>query len=491
MKRTKIVATLGPATDNPETLERLIRAGVDVVRINFSHGTVADHRHRVEMIRAASEHTGKEIGILGDLQGPKIRIAKFRDGPVELAEGARFVIDASLGDDEGTVESVGVTYKTLPDDLKAGDVVLVNDGAIVLDVQEVDGPRVITTVNVGGKLSDSKGINLQGGGLSARALTDKDRADIKTAAELEVDYLAISFPRDGKDVDEARELMHAAGGNALMVAKVERAEAVKHIEDITRASDVIMVARGDLGVEMGYAGVPGAQKTIIRVARAMNKITITATQMMESMITEAIPTRAEVSDVANAVIDGTDAVMLSGETAVGKHPVRVVEAMRNTCLEAEKERAVTHSSHRMNESFSSIDEAIAMATMYTANHLPVKLIVALTESGATALWMSRIRSGIPVFAFTRNQSTRRRVSLYRGVYPISFDIVHTAPEVVFSSICRNLVERGLAAVGDTVIFTEGMKSGVEGGTNTMKVLRVVGPGEISEDPAQESGPVAG
>jgi pyruvate kinase len=486
MKRTKIVATLGPATDRPGVLEALIRAGVDVVRINFSHGTVDDHQLRVSKIRTAAERTGKEIGILGDLQGPKIRTARFKEGSVELEDGARFVLDASLGDEEGTVESVGVTYKKLPEDLKAGDVVLVNDGAIVLDVEEVDGPRVITKVNVGGKLSNNKGINLQGGGLSARALTDKDKADLKTAVELEVDYLAISFPRDGKDMEDARRLMEEAGGNALMVAKVERAEAVEHIDDIVEASDVIMVARGDLGVEMGYANVPGAQKRIIRATRARNKVTITATQMMESMITESIPTRAEVSDVANAVIDGTDAVMLSGETAVGKHPVRVVEAMRNACLAAEQERQVTHSSHRMDESFSSIDEAIAMAAMYTANHLDVKAIVALTESGATALWMSRIRSGIPVFAFTRNRSTQRRVALYRGVYPIPFDIVHTAPTIVFSSICDRLTYRGHAEPGDIVIFTEGMKSGVEGGTNTMKVLRVVGEGQANQDPGAES-----
>jgi pyruvate kinase len=479
MKRTKIVATLGPATDQPDTLERMIRAGVDVVRINFSHGTIKDHRARVRMIREAAERSGKDIGILGDLQGPKIRVARFKEGAVELEEGARFVLDASLGEADGTVDSVGVTYKQLPDDLNPGDVLLLNDGAIVLNVENVDGPRIVTAVATGGKLSDNKGINRQGGGLSARALTDKDRADIATAAQLEVDYLAISFPRDAEDVNEARRLMGEAGGNALLVAKIERAEAVERIEDITRASDVIMVARGDLGVELGYAGVPGVQKRIIRVARAMNKVTITATQMMESMITEAIPTRAEVSDVANAVIDGTDAVMLSGETAVGKHPVKVVQAMANACLEAEKERSVTHSTHRMDESFRNIDEAIAMATMYTANHLPVKLIVALTESGATALWMSRIRSGIPVFAFTRNESTRRRVALYRGVYPIAFDVVHTAPEVVFSSVCEHLLERDLAEEGDIVIFTEGMTSGVEGGTNTMKILRVVAPRETS------------
>jgi len=472
MKRTKIVATLGPATDDPRILESMFRAGVDVVRINFSHGNYEDHRKRMEMIRAVASRIGKDVGVIGDLQGPKIRIERFRDGPVELSEGDPFTLDVSLGDIEGDSTAVGVTYKELPDDVSIGDLLLLNDGAIALRVQDVDGPRVICVVELGGSLSDSKGINRLGGGLSARALTDKDREDVRTAAELEVDYLAVSFPRDGTDMEDARDLLRAAGSNALLVAKIERAEAVAQIEDIAEASDVIMVARGDLGVELGYAEVPGVQKTIIRVARDMNRVVITATQMMESMIREPFPTRAEVSDVANAVLDGTDAVMLSAETAIGKFPVKVVEAMANACISAERQRVSTHSRHRMDDYFTRIDEAVAMATMYTANHLDVKAIVALTESGATALWMSRIRSGIPIFAFTRNESTRRRVALYRGVYPIAFDVVHTAPEAVFTSACRELLNRELVEPRDLILFTEGMTTGVAGGTNTMKILQV-------------------
>jgi len=472
IKRTKIVATLGPATDNPQVVESMFRAGVDVVRINFSHGSEAEHRRRIELIRSVSARIGKDVGVIGDLQGPKIRIEKFRDGPIELAEGDPFALDVSLGADMGDSTTVGVTYKALPDDVSVGDLLLLNDGAITLRVRDVDGSRVACVVEVGGRLSDSKGINRLGGGLSARALTEKDREDVRTAAELGVDYLAVSFPRDAADMEEARGLLRAAGSNALLVAKIERAEAVAHIEDIAGASDVIMVARGDLGVELGYAEVPGVQKSIIRVARDMNRVVITATQMMESMIRDPIPTRAEVSDVANAVLDGTDAVMLSAETAIGKYPVKVVEAMANACLSAERQRVSTHSRHRMDEYFTRIDEAVAMATMYTANHLDVRAIVALTESGSTALWMSRIRSGIPIFAFTRNEGTRRRVALYRGVYPIPFDVVHTAPEAVFSGACKELLNRELVEPGDFILFTEGMKTGVAGGTNTMKILQV-------------------
>jgi pyruvate kinase len=472
-KRTKIVATLGPATDSPAVLEALFRAGVDVVRINFSHGQPEEHRQRVRMIHEVAASIGKDVAVLGDLQGPKIRIDRFRDGPVELEEGAEFTLDTALPADAGDQSCGGVTYKDLAADVSPADVLLLNDGAITLTVKAVEDTRVICNVDVGGKLSDNKGINRLGGGLSARALTDKDRADIHTAVELGVDYLAISFPRDAEDIEEARRLLDEAGGKALLVAKIERAEAVENIEEITEASDVIMVARGDLGVELGYAEVPGVQKTIIRVARDMNRVVITATQMMESMIHEPIPTRAEVSDVANAVLDGTDAVMLSAETAVGKFPVRAVQAMSNACVAAERQRVTTHSRHRMDDLFTRTDEAVAMAAMYTANHLAVQAIVALTESGSTALWMSRIRSGIPIFALTSHVTTRRRVALYRGVYPVAYDSGDSAPEIAFGGACKALLERDLVGVGDTVIFTEGMKMGVAGGTNTMKILSVI------------------
>jgi pyruvate kinase len=324
-------------------------------------------------------------------------------------------------------------------------------------------------------LSDGKGINRLGGGLSAGALTDKDREDIRVAAALELDFLAVSFPRGAADMEEARALLHEAGGRALLVAKIERAEGVAHIEEIARASDVVMVARGDLGVEIGFAEVPGVQKNIIRVARGMNRVVITATQMMESMVHEPIPTRAEVSDVANAVIDGTDAVMLSGETAIGRFPVKAVEAMASACVSAEKQRSTSISRHRMDDVFERTDEAIAMATMYTANHLDVKAIVALTESGSTALWMSRIRSGIPIFAFSRNASTRRRVALYRGVYPVPFELISDPSRSGFAAVCQALLERGLVVVGDRIVITEGRTAGVAGGTNTMKILTVEAP----------------
>jgi pyruvate kinase len=469
-KRTKIVATLGPATDRPGVLDGILRAGVDVVRINFSHGTLADRERRVREVRAAGARIGRDIGILGDLQGPKIRVEQFAGGPVELEEGAAFTLDASLPADAGDVHAVGVTYKALPQDVRPGDLLLLNDGAITLEVERVEGPRVACRVRVGGTLSDGKGINRLGGGLSAGALTDKDREDIRVAAALDLDFLAVSFPRDAADMEEARRLLREAGGRALLVAKIERAEAVERIEEIVRASDIMMVARGDLGVEIGFAEVPGVQKNIIRVARARNKVVITATQMMESMIHEPIPTRAEVSDVANAVLDGTDAVMLSGETAVGRHPVKAVEAMASACISAEKQRSTSISHHRMDDVFERTDEAIAMATMYTANHLDVKAIVALTESGSTALWMSRIRSGIPIYAFSRTEGTRRRVALYRGVYPVPFDVLADPVRIGFGAICRTLLEHGLARAGDRILMTEGPAAGVAGGTNTMKIL---------------------
>ncbi|NHA16108.1 pyruvate kinase [Thioalkalivibrio sp. XN279] len=472
MKRTKIVATLGPATDRPGVLERLLQAGVDVVRLNFSHGGAADRERRVRAVRETAAAMGRDVAILGDLQGPKIRVEQFACGQVELVDGASFVLDAALPADAGDQGAVGVTYRDLPRDVRAGDILLLNDGAITLEVQDVAGSRVECVVRVGGVLSGGKGINRQGGGLSAGALTDKDRADIELAARLELDYLAVSFPRSAADMEEARSLLRAAGGEALLVAKIERAEAVTHIEEIARASEVVMVARGDLGVEIGFAEVPGVQKQIIRTARALNRVVITATQMMESMIHEPIPTRAEVSDVANAVLDGSDAVMLSGETAVGRYPVKAVEAMASACRSAERQRATSTSHHRMDEVFARTDEAIAMATMYTANHMDVRAIVALTESGNTALWMSRIRSGIPIYAFSRNESTRRRVALYRGVYPVPFDVLAEQGEGEFDAISRVLLERGLVRSGDRVLLTEGHAAGIAGGTNSMRILSV-------------------
>jgi pyruvate kinase len=474
-RRAKIVATLGPATDDLAVLAELIRAGTDVVRVNFSHGSFEDHARRVKLVRDAADSVGRYVSVLGDLSGPKIRIDRFRDGPIQLVEGAAFTLDVSLDTTAGTLQSVGCAYKDLPKDVAAGDVLLLNDGLIVLEVTAVDGPRVHTRVVTGGELSNNKGLNRRGGGLSAGALTDKDRADIRIAAQLEVDYLAVSFPRSADDMREARQLLREAGGAGRLVAKIERAEAIRHLDEITEASDAVMVARGDLGVEVGYAELTGLQKHIIQTARHHFKVVITATQMMESMIQNPVPTRAEVSDVANAVLDGTDAVMLSAESAVGKYPVKAVEAMAQVILGAEKYQFSKGGRARQRferKEFQGTDEAIAMAVMYTANHMDVKAIVALTESGSTPLWMSRMRSDIPIYAFTRIEATRRRVTLYRGVYPVAFDVTHTEPSILYPSIFRRAVELGLCAEGDRIIVTKGEHSGVSGGTNSMKILEV-------------------
>ena len=472
-RRTKIVTTLGPATDDANVLASMIRAGADVVRLNFSHGQPEEHARRMKLASQAAASVDKYVGVLGDLRGPKIRIERFAAGPVELTEGQAFTLDVSLDPGAGTSQSVGVAYKELPRDVRTNDVLLLDDGHLVLDVEKVDGPRIHTRVRIGGRLSDQKGINRQGGGLSAGALTDKDREDIGVAAALGVDYVAVSFARDPDDINEARQILRDAGGVGCIVAKIERSEAIQNLPAIIDASDAVMVARGDLGVEMGYAELTGLQKTIIHQTRNRHRLVITATQMMESMIHSPMPTRAEVSDVSNAVMDGTDAVMLSAETAVGKYPVKAVEAMAQIIQGAEKyQLAHSRIRHRVEGQFRGTDEAIAMAVMYTANHLKVRAIVALTESGSTPLWMSRIRSDIPIYAFTRHEYTRRRVTLYRGVYPVPFDITHTDPQMLYNSIFEQLLARQLVASGDLVILTKGELSGVSGGTNAMLILRV-------------------
>ena len=474
-RRTKIVATLGPSTDDPAVLEQLIVAGADVFRINFSHGTSVDQAKRVETVRAVAEKVGKHIGIMGDLQGPKIRIESFSSGRVILAEGAEFTLDSAMDPVAGDRYGVGMAYKSLVNDVEPGDVLLLDDGLIVLEVEHVEGTRIKTRVKQGGKLSDHKGVNKQGGGLSAPALTDKDRRDIETAARLNLDFVSVSFARNADDVEEARSLLRAAGGHSHIVAKIERAEAVQNIRSIIDASDVIMVARGDLAVEVGYASMTGLQKGLIRLARSRNKVVITATQMLESMIHSPSPTRAEVSDVANAVMDGTDAVMLSAETAVGQFPVRAVATMAELCIGAEKHETFRRAAnYRLEDVFAHVDEAIAMAVMYVANHLNVRAIIALTESGSTTLWMSRVRSDIPVFAFTHHEATRRRVSMYRGVYAVPFDVVHTDPGLIHESVFETLLHDGAVSRGDLVLFTRGDQQGVAGRTNTMQILTVPG-----------------
>lgn len=471
-RRTKIIATLGPATDSIEALKKMIKAGLDVVRLNFSHGKAEDHQARVEKIRQAATEEGKEIGIMADLQGPKIRIAKFKNTKIELAVGAKFILDADLAKDAGDENSVGIDYKNLPNDVKSNDLLLLDDGRIVFKVDEVRGNKIFCNVEVGGELSNNKGINRQGGGLSAKALTDKDHADIVIAARLGVDYVAVSFPRSKEDMLEARKLLDAAGSQAGLIAKIERQEAIASIDEIISVSDAVMVARGDLGVEIGDAELPAVQKHIIHRARTLDKAVITATQMMESMIHNAIPTRAEVFDVANAVLDGTDAVMLSAETATGDHPDKVIAAMARICLGAEKQPGTQISRHRVECQFQRTDEAIAMATMYAANHFNIAAIIALTESGSTPLWMSRIRSGIPIYGLTRNISTLRKMTLYRGVFPISFDFHAVDKELVNQEATAQLQRRNIVQSGDRVIITYGDLVGTHGGTNTMKILEV-------------------
>ncbi len=472
-RRTKIVATLGPATDDPQVVAGMVHAGLDVARVNFSHGTRESQRRRVEMVRNAAREANRYVGILADLAGPKIRIESFREGPVQLVEGAPFALDTALDPNAGTDLEVGCAYKNLPNDVRGGDTLLLNDGQIVLQVEKVVGTRIATTVRSGGELSNRKGLNRQGGGISAPALTEKDFEDIQLTAELGIDYLAVSFARDADDMRRAQSELRKWRGDARVVAKIERHEALDNLAGILTVSDAVMVARGDLGVEMGYAELTGLQKTIIRRSLAGNRVVITATQMMESMIQNQIPTRAEVSDVANAVLDGTDAVMLSAETAAGKFPVKAVQAMADVIRGAEKyQLGASRALNRAEEEFGNSEEAIARAVMYTANHMRVRAIVAMTESGMTPLWMSRMRADIPIYAFTRHEATRRRVTLFRGVYAVPFDIVHTDTEALYQSIFDRLLELGLVDVNDLVILTKGELTGVSGGTNSMQILRV-------------------
>jgi pyruvate kinase len=472
LRSTKIVATLGPASSDPDVLERMVLSGVDVVRLNFSHGTAEDHLARAQLVKSISSKTGRTVGIMCDLQGPKIRVGKFKDGKVTLAKGQKFVLDATC--EMGGAERVGLDYKELPRDVAAGAVLLLDDGKIVLDVIAVRGDEVHTTVRHGGVLSNNKGINRQGGGLTAPALTPKDIEDIRTAAKIKADYLAVSFPKTGADMYMAGELLRASGGKAFLIAKIERAEAVTQVAllDIMKACDGIMVARGDLAVEVGDASVPALQKKMIRLARENNKLTITATQMMESMIASPVPTRAEVSDVANAVLDGTDAVMLSAESASGRYPVEAIEAMDRICIEAEQSQSVALEQEFLNRVFTRVDQSIAMAGLFTAFHLKVKAIATLTESGSTALWMSRLNCGVPIYALTSQTATRYRCSLFRDVYPLMVKYVGHDREELLSEAERVLVDNGVVNDGDLIVLTIGEPIGKAGGTNTMKIVRV-------------------
>ncbi|HMW18433.1 MAG TPA: pyruvate kinase [Accumulibacter sp.] len=467
---TKIVATLGPASSDAEVLERMILAGVDVVRLNFSHGSREDHIERARLVREVTTRIGRPVGILADLQGPKIRVGKFADGKVWLEKGARFILDANC--ELGNQERVGLDYKDLTRDVSTGSVLLLDDGRIVLVVDRVVGSEIFTTVRHGGELSNNKGINRQGGGLSAPALTAKDMEDIRTAASIDVDFVAVSFPKSSADMYMAKQLINAAGGHALTIAKIERVEAVEALEEIIAASDGVMVARGDLAVEVGDAAVPALQKRMIRLAREKNKLAITATQMMESMIYSPAPTRAEVSDVANAVLDGTDAVMLSAETASGRYPVETVEAMSRICQEAEKSSEITLDREFLNRIFTRIDQTISLAAIWTAHHLKVKAIAALSESGATALWMSRLNCGVPVYALTPRPEAVTKMSLFRAVFPLFMSQRPTTRDELLYDAEKLLMNTGIVQKGDFIVLTSGDPMGTSGGTNTLKIVRV-------------------
>ncbi|HVT32812.1 MAG TPA: pyruvate kinase [Rhodanobacteraceae bacterium] len=472
LRRTKIIATLGPATDAPGMLERLLVEGVDVVRLNLSHGVADDHRKRASDVRAIAARLGREVGVLADLQGPKIRIERFAQGPVSLEPGSPFVLDCREDAPAGDATRVGVSYHDLWRDVKPGDVLLLDDGLVSLEVVEVVDRKIRCTVLVGGRLSDRKGINRLGGGLTVAALSDKDRADIVLSAELGADFLAVSFVKTAGDIEQARALLKAAGGRAALVAKIERAEAIENLTSIVDASDAVMVARGDLGVEIGDAELPGLQKKIIREALVQNRVVITATQMMQSMVESPIPTRAEVLDVANAVIDGTDAVMLSQETAAGKHPDKAVAAMRRVCLGAERQfvpiEDLSPTAHRLDRT----DQAIARAAMFLASQVGVRAIVALTESGATAQWLSRFRSTVPIYGLSRVAAARRRMVLFRDVNPVEFDAQGASPGQASREAILTLFNRGALAEQDRVIVTTGDRTGLGGGTNTLRLLKV-------------------
>ena len=470
LRKTKIVATLGPSSNSEEMLARMITAGVNVVRLNFSHGLAAEHIKRAEIVRSIALKLGRPVGVLCDLQGPKIRIGKFELGKVTLKTGDVFVLDADC--ELGNQYEVGLDYKTLPQEVTEGTVLLLDDGRITMQVDRVKSNQIHCMVLNGGVLSNNKGINKQGGGLSADALTLKDREDIKTAVALEADYIAISFPKSAADIELAKSLVKIAGGNASIVAKIERAEAIDNLESIINASDAIMVARGDLGVEVGDAAVPGLQKRMIRMARAQNKLVITATQMMESMITSPIPTRAEVSDVANAVLEGTDAVMLSAETAAGQYPLETVQAVHRVVIEAEKEYFSHLHVQKLDQVFVKTDEALAAAAIYTAKHLKVKAIAALTQSGNAAQWLSRADAEVPIYALSPDKFARRKLTLHRGVYPYPIRQEDKNIDEILQEMEQVLLQQKVVNTGDLVLFTFGEPIGSLGGTNTLKIVKL-------------------
>ncbi len=486
IRRTKIIATLGPATDSPEALAAVIKAGADILRINLSHGTAEEQAARAKQVREVARTLKKEVAILADLRGPKIRLEKFGAGPVTLESGDVFTLDASDKAPPGDQSGIGVTYKGLAADVSPGDLLLLDDGLLTMRVTEVSGSKIICEVEAGGLLGDRKGINVKGGGLSLPGIAPHDIEDIPRVAAMGADYLAVSFPRNAEDMNEARRLLREAGSQARLVAKIERTEAITNLEEIITASDAVLIARGDLGVEIGDAALPGLQKRITEKSLAQNRVVITATQMMQSMVESPIPTRAEVLDVANSVFDGTDAVMLSAETAVGRHPGAVVEAMNRICLGAELHAETNLDIDQLRVQFERIDQAIAMAAMFMATHVSVQAIVALTESGSTAKWLSRVRSSVPIFALSPLLESRRRMALYRGVYPVAQDFPGTDVEVAMAEGVQLLVQQGYIKVGDRIILTMGENTGNEGGTNNLRLVELGQGGYSDYHPSQNT-----
>jgi pyruvate kinase len=478
-RRTRILATLGPATDPPGMLDALLRAGVDVVRLNFSHGDPSAQVARAQAVREAAHRVGVEVGILADLPGPKLRIESFADGRVQLKAGQRFDLIARSDAPPGNAHEVGISYLGLPEDVHAGDTLLLDDGMMQLQVERIEGERIVTSVLNDGALSDRKGLNRLGGGLSLGALTARDRELIAIAAELGADFIAVSFCRNAADMEEARAIAHSHGSDAALCAKIERAEAIENLAEIIDASDTVMVARGDLGVEIGDAELPGLQKKIIRESLARSKVVITATQMLQSMVDSPMPTRAEVLDVANAVIDGTDAVMLSQESAAGNYPLKAVEAMARICIGAEKQFEMDTDFEQAQRDLQRADQAIAMAAMFLSEHIGVRAIVAMTESGGTARYLSRFRSNVPIFGLSRHAGARRRMALMRDVFPVAFDSRGLATREAAREALKSLFDAGLLAEGDRVVFTSGDHMEQHGATNTLRLLQV-GPGGLAQ-----------
>lgn len=483
IRRTKIIATLGPATDSREVLRAVIEAGADILRINLSHGSHEEQAARALQVRDVARELNKEVAILADLRGPKIRIERFSGGSIELKNGDIFILDTSDQPATGSQSRVGVTYKGLAGDVSAGDLLLLDDGLLTMRVQQVKAKDIVCKVEAGGVLGDRKGINVLGGGLSLPGIAEHDIEDIPRAAAMGADYLAVSFPRNAADMNEARRRLREAGSKARLVAKIERTEAITNLEEIIAASDAILIARGDLGVEIGDAELPGLQKLITTKSLEQNRLVITATQMMQSMVESPIPTRAEVLDVANSVFDGTDAVMLSAETAVGRHPQTVVEAMNRICLGAERHDDTRVNSDHLNVQFHRIDQAIAMAAMYMATNVSVQAILALTESGSTAQWLSRVRSGVPIFALSPLRSTLRRMALYRGVFPVAHEFAGTDVEASLTEGVRLLLQQGHIKVGDRIILTMGQHTQNEGGTNSLRLVQVGEDGYLEYNPS--------